>query len=120
VARPAIAPSSTHLTTELAAMRRSSVSTPNGEEPSSSDSFPSPPSDSETPPPAPPGGDSSDLVGLYVQIFGRPPLGDHPKIDGYAVGRVLAQEYPDQMMQVMSGLRQGAKEAAETAGGQWS
>lgn len=55
---------------------------------------------------------------MYLQIFGRPPLGDHPKLDGYAVGRVLAQEYPDQMMQVMSGLRQGAKEAAEAAGGQ--
>lgn len=57
---------------------------------------------------------------MYLEIFGRPPLGDHPKLDGYAVGRVLAREYPDQMMQVMSGLRQGAKEAAETAGGQLS
>lgn len=98
-------------------MRSSFVSTSNRSEPSGSDSS-SLPSDPETPPPGYSGDDEPDLVGIYLEIFGRPPLGDHPKLDGYAVGRVLAQEYPDQMMKVMSGLRQGAKEAAETAGGQ--
>jgi len=74
---------------------------------------------------APPGvdSDSADLVGLYLDLFGRPPLGDHPRLDGYTTGRVLAEKYPEEMQRVMSGIRSGIKEgteAAEAAGGQES
>lgn len=78
----------------------------------------SPPS-GDTPPHS--DGLAAGVVGAYLQIFGRPPLGDHPKLDGYTAGRVLAEQYPEAMQRVMSGFRRGAKEgteAAESAGGQ--
>jgi hypothetical protein len=34
-------------------------------------------------------------------------------MDGYVAGRVLAEEYPEQMQQVMSGIRTGIKEGTE-------
>jgi len=65
--------------------------------------------------------DLADLMGTYLQVFSRPPLGDHPQMDGFVAGRVLAEEYPDEMQRVMSGLRSGIKEgtqsAAEAGGG---
>lgn len=64
---------------------------------------------------SPPGvdGEGAGLAGLYLQLFGRPPLGDHPKLDGYTAGRVLAEEYPDEMMRVMQGFREGVKAGTE-------
>jgi hypothetical protein len=59
-------------------------------------------------------------MGAYFQVFSRPPLGDHPEMDGFVAGRVLAEEYPKAMMKVMKGFRQGVKqgtEAAQRAGG---
>ena len=61
----------------------------------------------------------SSVIGAYLDIFGRPPFGSHPEMDGYIAGRVLAEEYPETMQQVMSGIRQGVKEgqtAAEPGG----
>ena len=51
----------------------------------------------------------------YLQVFSRPPLGDHPQMDGFVAGRVLAEEYPDEMQRVMSGIRAGIKEGTESA-----
>lgn len=68
--------------------------------------------------------DADELAGVmsaYLQVFSRPPLGDHPEMDGFVAGRVLAEEYPDEMQRLMSGIRQGLKrgsKAAERAGGQ--
>jgi hypothetical protein len=60
------------------------------------------------------------VASAYLKIFGRPPLGDHPELDGFAAGRTLAEEYPEAMQQVMSGFRRGVKEqqTAGEAGGQ--
>jgi len=66
-------------------------------------------------------GESAGVVGAYLDVFGRPPLGDHPEMDGFATGRVLAEKYPEAMMQVMEGFREGVKagtKAADRAGGQ--
>lgn len=44
-------------------------------------------------------------------------------MDGFVAGRVLAAKYPEAMMKVMSGFREGVKagtEAADRAGGQRS
>jgi hypothetical protein len=54
-------------------------------------------------------------MGAYLQVFSRPPLGDHPQMDGFVAGRVLAEEYPDEMQRVMSGIRAGIKEGTESA-----
>jgi hypothetical protein len=62
-------------------------------------------------------------MGAYLQLFGRPPLGDHPQMDGFSCGRILGEQYPEAMMQVMQGFREGVKagtEAAQRAGGQSS
>jgi len=67
------------------------------------------------------GDNLAGVMGAYLQIFSRPPLGDHPQMDGFTCGHVLAEEYPDAMMEVMEGFRQGVKsgtEAAQRAGGQ--
>jgi len=64
---------------------------------------------------------SAGVVGAYLDVFGRPPLGDHPQMDGFTAGRVLAEKYPEAMMQVMEGFREGVKagtKAADRAGGQ--
>jgi len=64
---------------------------------------------------------SAGVVGAYLDVFGRPPLGDHPQMDGFTAGRVLAEKYPEAMMEVMEGFREGVKagtQAAERAGGQ--
>lgn len=52
-------------------------------------------------------------MAAYLDVFSRPPLGEHPQMDGYVAGRVLAEEYPEQMQQVMSGIRTGIKEGTE-------
>jgi len=65
--------------------------------------------------------DLAGVMGAYLRVFSRPPLGDHPEMDGFVAGRVLAEEYPKAMMKVMQGFRQGVKqgtEAAQRAGGQ--
>lgn len=66
---------------------------------------------------SPPGTDSdgAGLTGVYLDIFGRPPLGDHPQLDGYTAGRVLAEKYPGRMMKVMAGIRQGIKDEQKAA-----
>ena len=80
--------------------------------------------DEEAETPDPPGSESGVLantMAAYLHVFSRPPLGDHPKMNGFTCGRVLAEEYPDRMMEVMEGFRQGVKsgtEAAQRAGGQ--
>ena len=64
--------------------------------------------------------DLAGVMGAYLRVFSRPPLGDHPEMDGFVAGRVLAEEYPKAMMKVMQGFRQGVKqgtEAAQRAGG---
>jgi hypothetical protein len=55
-----------------------------------------------------------------VKHFPRPELGEHPRHDGYNVGRALAQAYPETMQRVMEGFREGVKDgtkAAAEAGG---
>ena len=79
------------------------------------------PSTSEGTPPGSDGDEAGRVASAYLRIFGRPPLGDHPELDGYAAGRTLAEQYPEDMQRVMSGIRRGVKEgtkAAEAAGGQ--
>lgn len=66
-------------------------------------------------------GDTAGVMGAYLQLFGRPPLGDHPQMDGFTCGRILGEQYSEAMMQVMQGFREGVKagtEAADTTGGQ--
>lgn len=60
-------------------------------------------------------GDLAGVMEAYLQVFSRPPLGDHPQMDGFVAGRVLAEEYPDEMQRVMSGIRAGIKEGTESA-----
>ena len=60
-------------------------------------------------------GDLAGVIGAYLEVFSRPPLGDHPEMDGFVAGRVLAEEYPDTMQQVMEGFREGVKEGTEAA-----
>ena len=67
--------------------------------------------------PPPPERDLSKVAGIYLQVFGRPPLGDHPELDGYTAGRVLAEEYPEKMQKVMNGFRKGAAEVQKRADG---
>jgi len=67
--------------------------------------------------------DSDSQAGAlaYVKHFPRPELGEHPRHDGYDVGRALARAYPEKMQKVMQGFREGVKEgtkAAAEAGGQ--
>jgi len=54
-------------------------------------------------------------MSAYLQVFSRPPLGDHPQMDGFVAGRVLAEEYPEAMMKVMEGFRKGVKAGTEAA-----
>ena len=72
--------------------------------------------------PAPVDGFDSQAGALaYVKHFPRPELGEHPRHDGYDVGRALARAYPEKMQKVMQGFREGVKEgtkAAAEAGGQ--
>ena len=60
-------------------------------------------------------GTLAGVMSAYLQVFSRPPLGDHPQMDGYVAGRVLAEEYSDEMQRVMSGIRSGIKEGTEAA-----
>jgi len=79
--------------------------------------------DEEAETPDPPGSESgvlANVMAAYLHVFSRPPLGDHPEMDGFVAGRVLAEEYPEQIQRVMSGIRQGVKqgtEAPERGGG---
>ena len=73
------------------------------------------PPDREAPPSPTDGDDLAGVMGAYLDVFSRPPLGDHPEIDGYVAGRVLAEQYPEAMQRVMSGYRQGIKDATESA-----
>ncbi|MCS3662343.1 hypothetical protein [Salinibacter ruber] len=78
---------------------------------------------------SPPSGDnasrndglSASAKRAYFEEFAPPALYDHPEHDGFRFGRKLAKRYPERMMQVMEGFRQGVKagtEAAQRAGGQ--
>lgn len=70
--------------------------------------------------PATDGDDTGRVASAYLQIFGRPPIGDHPELDGYSAGRTLAEEYPEAMQKVMSGFRRGVEEVQKSgeAGGE--
>ncbi|MCS3658522.1 hypothetical protein GGQ11_003328 [Salinibacter ruber] len=64
---------------------------------------------------------SASAKRAYFEEFAPPALFDHPEHDGFRFGRKLAKRYPERMMQVMEGFRQGVKagtEAAQRAGGQ--
>lgn len=103
-------------------MQQTREKTPRSEsEPKRGDPSPrSSPSPSEGTPPGSDGDEAGRVASAYLRIFGRPPLGDHPELDGYAAGRMLAKEYPEAMMKVMNGFRQGAAEVqnAALAGGE--
>jgi len=73
------------------------------------------PSQSEGTPPGSDGEEAGRVASAYLRIFGRPPLGDHPELDGYAAGRLLGERYAGAMLRVMNGFRQGAAEAQKTA-----
>ncbi|MCS3937344.1 hypothetical protein GGP80_003354 [Salinibacter ruber] len=64
---------------------------------------------------------SASAKRAYFEEFAPPALHDHPEHDGFRYGRKLAKRYPERMMQVMEGFREGVKagtKAAEAAGGQ--
>jgi len=64
---------------------------------------------------------SASAKRAYFETFAPPALFNHPEHDGFRYGRKLAKRYPEKMMQVMEGFRQGVKagtEAAQRAGGQ--
>lgn len=96
-------------------MTRSESSTTTRKRPSRARSGPQSGGD----PPDSDGEEAGRVASAYLRLFGRPPIGDHPNLDGYAAGRTLAEEYPEAMQRVMSGFRRGVEEVQKSgeAGG---